>query len=142
MREMIRTKIKGIGDAGTKQDYGQGVFRINHALGKTLGGADGLPRRGGLWRIETEDHKRMFVLLRHFNHGDEPTIWIEYESRRALKLAGKRDAELYFRRAYRIEYLLFLWEHIDPLVQVQFRVAVLLTFASVIFGFVLGLLAS
>jgi hypothetical protein len=139
MRSFIPCQVKGTSDIGTTQDYGQGVFRINRALGKILGGPDGLPRRGGLWRIETKDHQRLFAILRHYDGGgDDPMLWTEYESRRTLKMSGKSEAKLYFRRAYRFEYLLFLWEHIDPLIQVQFRVAVFLTIASVFLGFMLG----
>lgn len=138
MHNLIECEIGGFGEINTTQDYGTGVVRINRALGKIIASDGDVPARGSLWCIETRKGKRRFALLRNINEGDRPKLWMEYEDRRLLGVSKKKPAQMSFRPARRIEYFHFLWSHTDPLVLAQFRVAVFLTFASLIAGVAFG----
>ncbi|MGX9353752.1 hypothetical protein ACS3SW_00915 [Roseobacteraceae bacterium S113] len=139
---LVECRISGFTEIGTTQDYGTGVVRINHALGRIVGTGGELPSRGTLWCIRTPAGRRRYALLRNINAGEGPSIWMEYEDRRILGLTKAKPVQLEITKAPRIAYLVFLWEHCDPLVQVQFRVAVLLTCASLIAGAVFGKILS
>lgn len=137
---LIECRVGGFGEIGTTQDYGTGVVRINRALGQVLEKDKDVPERGALWCIDTPDRRRRYALLRNINQGDLPTIWMEYEDRRALGLSKRKPARLRFRRARRGEYIWFLWDHTDPLVKLQFRMATLLSLTSLVAGVVFGVI--
>ena len=95
-------------------------------------------KRGTLVRIETKQHERLFRLVRHNNTGEGYALYLEYDDRLALGVNTAEDVLLHVRKAYRIEYAFFLWRHTDPIVSIEFRLAVFLTIVSVCLGAVVG----
>lgn len=114
-------------------------MRINFALSQHLSTSGELVRRGTLIRIETRDHERIFRIVRYKKSHDEPALWLEYDDRARLRIGGKDQVELAVRKAYRIEYLMYLWDHTDPIVSIEFRLALFVTGASVMLGALIGL---
>lgn len=131
--------VQGFKHIGTgPQDYGQGIVRVSSRAKKELKQLEKLSRND-LIRVQRKDGQWMTGLLRYFDSNEARLLCIEYDDRLELGVNKGENAELSIRKAYRAERALFFWHHPNPIVRIEFKLAVALGLLCVLLGFLAGL---
>ena len=133
--------VCGFSDINTgRQDYGQGIVRVDSRLINEMNNNGHRLSRNDLIRIENNAHDRIFSILRVTELDDSRKIALELDDRFKLRVEKNKIAQIYIRKAYRIEAFQFFWNHSNPTVRIEFKLAVFLTTMSFILGAVVSLM--
>ncbi len=119
------------------RDYGQGIVRISQNLIETSPLAKLRLRRHDLVRISCNGASvlTLFRLL----PVDEKVICLEYDDRLKIGIQEKgMTQDLDISKANALAMFRYYWRHSNPSVMIGFRLSVVLSFVSAMFGFLLG----
>ncbi len=137
----FEAKICGFSDLNTgSQDYGQGVLRVDSRLTAEMASNGHKFARNDLVRLETDSHKRIIAVLRIGELDHPHKIALELDDRLTLGLEKKQSKRLFLRKAYKIEAISFFWNHSNPTVRIEFKLAVFLVAISFLLGALVSLL--
>lgn len=123
------------------QDYGHGIIRIDSKSKHAVEQLADL-RRNDLVRVQQRNGMWVTGILRYFDSTDESLLCLEYDDRLQLGVEKGDSVELMIRKASSLERAVFFWHHPNPIVRIEFKLAVFLASVSVALGFFAGLLVS
>jgi hypothetical protein len=130
-------KVEGFKYSKTgERDYGQGIVRISEAfIQKRYPDILNWPRHQ-LIRIQNIENKRSAVcIFRPLASTEDNLICLEYDDR--LKLEILKKGEIYnldIKKANAWQSSMFYWNHPNPLIRLDFKLALYLTIISIILG--------
>lgn len=137
MKEFL-TYLGGFSEINTgSQDYGQGIVRVSSALKEKHADVFSGIKRGGLVHVKSDSGAAIVGVIRYFDNEKE-MLCVEYDDRLALGVDKGKTAKLRVGKASYAAMGRFFWFHSNPIVSIEFRLAVVLVVASTSLGLIIG----
>jgi hypothetical protein len=133
--------ICGFSDVNSgNKDYGQGILRVDSRLITEIASKGHQLVRNDLIRLENSSHDKIFATLRVAELDHPRKIALELDDRLKLGLEKQQSQHLFLRRAYKIEAISYFWNHSNPTVRIEFKLAVILSAMSFLLGAIVSLM--